>query len=431
MGCYEVSLGDTVGIGTAADVQRLLKYLFHHGIPAGKLAGHFHDTYGQGVSNVWAAFELGLRTFDSSVAGLGGCPFAPGAKGNVPSEDLVYLFDRAGVRTGVNLLDLVRTGSWISEQLQQANGSRVGTALAHKDGFATPRATPATPQNETAKVAWSLTAEQTEGLEILYSGPNIKIVLNRPHNGNTLTSTMIANLTGFFKRAASDSTITRIVLTARGKFFCTGMDLGKQTSVARNASTSAEQFQRLTRLFEAIDNAPQVTIAAINGPAFGGGVGLAFACDIRIGVSSSSFTLSEVKLGLCAATISKYVLREWGPSLGREAMLTARTVKVAELLSLGIVSKVVCSLDTLDSTTDKLLDDLRRAAPRASTLSKRLVLASQGTQGGGTQTEYIKEAFDEMMAPGGESEFGVREFRAGRKSIDWDTYHKVKGKAML
>ncbi|CAN9354458.1 unnamed protein product [Alternaria alternata] len=431
MGCYEVSLGDTVGIGAAADVQRLLKYLFHHGIPAEKLAGHFHDTYGQAVSNVWTAFELGLRTFDSSVAGLGGCPFAPGAKGNVASEDLVYLFERAGVQTGVSLLDLVRTGSWISEQLKRENGSRVGAALARKHGFATPRAPPVERQHEGGKMVWSPTSDRFEGLQILRSGPNVKIVLNRSKNGNTLTASIITNLTGFFARVATDGTITRIVLTANGKFFCTGMDLGNHSSVARSTSASTEQFQRLTRLFEAIDTAPQVTIAAINGPAFGGGVGLAFACDIRIGVANSTFTLSEVKLGLCAATISKYVLREWGPSFGREAMLTARPIKLAELLSLGIVSKVVESPDMLDSAADELLQGLKHAAPRASTLSKKLVIASQNKEGEQSQTEYIEEAFGEMMAPGGESEFGLKEFQAGRRAIDWDVYVMAKGKAKL
>jgi hydroxymethylglutaryl-CoA lyase len=91
MGCYEISLGDTLGVGTPAQVEALLKVLLHH-IPADKLAGHFHDTYGQAVANVVKAFEMGIRTFDSSVAGLGGCPYAKGAKGNVATEDLVYWY---------------------------------------------------------------------------------------------------------------------------------------------------------------------------------------------------------------------------------------------------------------------------------------------------------------------------------------------------
>lgn len=110
MGCYEVSLGDTVGIGSPSDVRTLITYLLENGIPLEKLAGHFHDTYGQAVANVWEAYNCGLRVFDSSVAGLGECPFAKGAKGNVASEDLVYMSHNAGISTGIELSTLVQTG---------------------------------------------------------------------------------------------------------------------------------------------------------------------------------------------------------------------------------------------------------------------------------------------------------------------------------
>lgn len=89
MGCYEISLGDTIGVGTPAQIEKLLKLLLLR-IPANKLAGHFHDTYGQAVANAVRAYDMGLRVFDSSVGGLGGCPYAKGAKGNVATEDLVY-----------------------------------------------------------------------------------------------------------------------------------------------------------------------------------------------------------------------------------------------------------------------------------------------------------------------------------------------------
>jgi hydroxymethylglutaryl-CoA lyase len=91
MGCYEISLGDTIGVGTPAQVEELLKVLLQK-IPAQKLAGHFHDTYGQAVSNAVRAYNMGVRVFDSSVGGLGGCPYAKGAKGNVATEDLVYTY---------------------------------------------------------------------------------------------------------------------------------------------------------------------------------------------------------------------------------------------------------------------------------------------------------------------------------------------------
>lgn len=132
MGCYEVSLGDTLGEGTVVDVQDLLLSMSDAGIAINRLAGHFHDTYGQAVANVWAAYQCGIRTFDSSVAGLGGCPYCPGAKGNVATEDLVYLFGRAGIETGVNLDQIVEVGDWISSALGVANESRAGRALVAK-----------------------------------------------------------------------------------------------------------------------------------------------------------------------------------------------------------------------------------------------------------------------------------------------------------
>lgn len=109
MGCYEVSLGDTLGVGTVAQVQKLL-HLMLPSISPTHLAGHFHDTYRQLLSNVVAAYNMGLRTFDSSVAGLGGCPYAPGAKGNIATEDIVYLFQGMNIPTAVNLQEPAETG---------------------------------------------------------------------------------------------------------------------------------------------------------------------------------------------------------------------------------------------------------------------------------------------------------------------------------
>lgn len=129
MGCYEVSLGETLGVGTAADVEALLSTVLES-IPPTRLAGHFHDTGGQALANVMKAYEMGLRTFDCSIAGLGGCPYAKTSKGNVPTEDVVHAFEKLGVSTGINLEELVDTGRWISGVLDQPNGSRTGGILA-------------------------------------------------------------------------------------------------------------------------------------------------------------------------------------------------------------------------------------------------------------------------------------------------------------
>lgn len=127
MGCYEVSLGDTIGTGTPGATRTLFDVLAGQ-IPRGKLAGHFHDTYGQALANIYASLLEGIHVFDSSVAGLGGCPYAKGATGNVASEDVVYLLHGLGIETGIDLDKLITAGQRISDILGRANGSRVAKA---------------------------------------------------------------------------------------------------------------------------------------------------------------------------------------------------------------------------------------------------------------------------------------------------------------
>jgi len=133
MGCTEISLGDTIGVGTPAGVRRLLDVLLPQ-IPAHQLAGHFHDTYGMAIANIVAAMECGLATFDSSVAGLGGCPYAQGASGNVATEDVVWLLNGLGVECGVSLEALLDASALISGFLGKPPASRVARALLAKRG---------------------------------------------------------------------------------------------------------------------------------------------------------------------------------------------------------------------------------------------------------------------------------------------------------
>jgi hydroxymethylglutaryl-CoA lyase len=128
MGAYEVSLGDTIGVGTAGKTQALVAAVAGR-VPSNALAGHFHDTYGQALANVYAAMEMGIATFDCSVAGLGGCPYAKGATGNLASEDVLYLLDGLGIETGVDMTKLRAAGRFISEALGRAPMSRVARAL--------------------------------------------------------------------------------------------------------------------------------------------------------------------------------------------------------------------------------------------------------------------------------------------------------------
>lgn len=133
LGCYEVSLGETIGTATPGRVQAMLDAV-SAAVPREKLAVHFHDTYGQALANLMAALERGIAVADSSVAGLGGCPYAKGATGNVASEDVLYLLDGLGIRTGVDLAKLAETGRFISAELGREPASKVARALAAKAG---------------------------------------------------------------------------------------------------------------------------------------------------------------------------------------------------------------------------------------------------------------------------------------------------------
>lgn len=131
LGCYEVSLGETIGTATPSRIQTMIEAVAKR-VPIGQLAGHYHDTYGQALANILASLELDVATFDSSVAGLGGCPYAPGAAGNVASEDVLYLLDGLGIETGIDLAKLAATGRFISRELGREPQSKVARALAAK-----------------------------------------------------------------------------------------------------------------------------------------------------------------------------------------------------------------------------------------------------------------------------------------------------------
>ena len=128
MGCYEISLGDTIGVGTAGKVKAMLKAVMAQ-VPKKKLALHLHDTYGQALANIYAGLEAGVAAFDSSVAGLGGCPYAVGATGNVATEDVLYLMHGLGIETGIDLKKVVEAAWFISDQLGRKPVSHVANAM--------------------------------------------------------------------------------------------------------------------------------------------------------------------------------------------------------------------------------------------------------------------------------------------------------------
>lgn len=131
IGCYEISVADTIGVGTASSAQQLFAKLADV-VPVDQLAGHFHDTYGQALANIYAVLQCGVSVIDSSVAGLGGCPYARGATGNVATEDVVYMLDGMGIETGVDMQKLLEAGVYINSFLEREPVSRAASALLKK-----------------------------------------------------------------------------------------------------------------------------------------------------------------------------------------------------------------------------------------------------------------------------------------------------------
>lgn len=423
MGCYEVGLGETIGVGTAHDIERLLKVLLTE-IPADRLAGHYHDTYGQAVANVAKSYDMGIRAFDSSVAGLGGCPYAKGAKGNLATEDMVYFFDRAGVTTGVDLNLLADTGDWISRELGLPNNSRAGSAIVVKSQSAKGDILPSWKTSEPAE--WTLVSDKGD-YTVHRADTTMKITLTRPKNGNALTTNMVDGITTLFNDLSEDRSVFHVILQAEGKFFCTGMDLSSGGTTASNdPAEKAAYYQKVEDLYWAIDNARQTTIAVVDGPCYGGGVGLAFICDIRLMSSKAKFTMSEIKLGLSPAIISRYMAREWGIPFAREAMLTGRVVKPEELRRIGAIQGLAENEEELSKLTADCLENLKKCAPLSAAVCKTLIKLAWKDPMSQDQHEYVKDTFSRMMEPGSEGEFGTSQFRKKIKNIDWAKFYEEK-----
>lgn len=419
MGCYEVGLGDTLGVGTPHQTRRLLDVLLNH-IPADKLAGHFHDTYGQGVANVVAAYSMGIRSFDSAVAGLGGCPYAKGAKGNVASEDVIYTLENSGISTGVDLDKLIEVGDWISREIGVPYGSRAGAALLAKKKKTTVANTASATlakHEEKEKREWTTVTEGND-YRVSRAGPVVRITLTRPQYGNTMTICMVEGLTELFTTLSEDKSVFHIVLEAEGRFFCTGMDLSGGTNTT-DTDKHTGYHAKIQDLFAAIDNCPQTTIAAMHGPCYGGGVGLGFVCDVRLASTKARWTLSEIKLGVVPAIISRYMAREWGISFFREAMLSGREVHYSELERIGAIHGVADDIDTL---LEDYLDVLAHCAPRSASVCKELVRLAWKDAGSIRQDEFIEQTFHNMMAPGSEGDFGIQQFQKKKRNIQWEHF---------
>ena len=274
-----------------------------------------------------------------------------------------------------------------------------------------------TPVTQPANDAW-ITEEIEDGYTVFRHNGTIKICLNHPEQCNALTATMVEGITRLFKTLSADSSIYRIIVTGHGRYFCTGIQLTEDLF-----ASVPERSTALRDLFNSIDTCPKITVALINGPAFGGGVGLATVCDVRLALSESFFCLSEVKLGLCPAIISKVLVREWGASLARMAMMTGRKVQAQILYNTGAIHALAPDLESLEKTAEEFLSDTKLAAPRAAASCKTLVREAAGS---GDMDGLIGEVFEDMLDQGSESEYGILQFRNGIRGVVWEDIARKK-----
>lgn len=255
-------------------------------------------------------------------------------------------------------------------------------------------------------------------------GSVLCLAINNVRKANSMSAKMLEQLQRALDSAYNSDSITVVVLMGNGKYFCTGMDFSADGDSTTELSPELQdqRYNRAVKLFESISACPKTTIALVNGPCYGGGNGLVFACDIRIVVRSATFTLSEVRRGLSAATISRYIVREWGPSLAREAMVTGRTIPASELEALRVVHYLVGDVNEGMQRLSRVLDGLRGCAPRAIAQSKRLVNAvyEENSRDSG---ELIHEVFKDMTAPSEEASFGISQFRRGIHTVDWLSWY--------
>ena len=286
MGCYQISLGDTFGAGTPATVGPMLDAVLGR-VPADRLAGHYHDTRGQALVNIGVSLDRGLRVFDSSVGGLGGCPYAPGAKGNVATEAVAAMLAAEGLRYRV--------------------GRRaVGPSREFRERIARMTLYPSLQITKDARGV-------------------VQVTLNAPDKRNALSGQMIADLTALAADLATDPTVRVVVLAGMGTTFCAGGDLTwMQAQINADRATRMLEATKLAQMLRALNEMPKPLIGRIHGGAYGGGVGLVAICDCALAADSTRFGLTETKLGLIPATISPYVIARMGEGAARQVFMSAR-----------------------------------------------------------------------------------------------------------
>ncbi|KAF9968561.1 EnoyL-CoA hydratase [Mortierella alpina] len=269
--------------------------------------------------------------------------------------------------------------------------------------------------------------------EVLYAqqGAVATITLNRPKRGNALSGPMVNLFVDILNQAIHDPTIRVIVVTGNGKYFCTGMDLTPQDNDTNDSLSAADPVAQTQSMFTTLSRCPKPTVARMNGPALGGGVGIVFACNFRIVHPSAYFSMPEVHRGLIPALISEVIVPQLGAFRSKQYMLSGERVSAQEAYRVGFVTAVVEDHDSLDKKVQEYVDLLLQSGPNAMRDVKQLVDAVD-SRGGDTQVVpvYVREAFGKMITSE-EAAHGIGAF-ASREKPNWDEFglgaEKLKSK---
>ncbi|KAI9139640.1 ClpP/crotonase-like domain-containing protein [Paraphysoderma sedebokerense] len=258
--------------------------------------------------------------------------------------------------------------------------------------------------------------------------PLATVTLNNPKQGNSITPTMAAELISVFSYLSSSAPlINYIVLTATGKYFCTGMNLGSSLASSSSSTPSSDQdpTQSSLNLFTTIRNCPKPIITLVNGPALGGGVGILFLSDIRIMLSNAYISFPEIKRGIIPSLISLFIVPELGVYKTKQFFLTGQKVTAKECLELGVVSDVVQNLEEGKEKVQKYLDVLKSSAPNAMGMAKRLVrTVGRAPWMDNDVVNEVKGLFNEMLKSD-EAVYGISSFLSKEKP-DWVEFQKSK-----
>lgn len=253
------------------------------------------------------------------------------------------------------------------------------------------------------------------------------ITLCRPQKGNSLTPTLVSSILQFLNQYEKDPHVRVVVITGKGKYFCSGMDFTSQSKIMGDGDKQNDEKVKKNEFLEVLNKLktyPKVTIARVNGPIFGGGIGLLFACDLIVSTKQAFFSFAEVKRGLVPAMISISLIPLLGPSISKQYMLTGAKLTAERALKLGLFYKVAENIEDLEKLIDETVEEIILGGPNAQKVIKELIqLRTSNIHNEGECLRIAEKIFLDILK-GKEAQYGIQCFLSKEKP-DWSTLSKL------